>query len=190
MRYVLVMVVCVLQFIFAEEKSLKQAEESIQLREKFFKESFAQQYDALKIQRNSTAMLEFIDFCMYPPDRSLPFGALENGRFKGEKVTDLPFTCNQNSGAKKFFLQDSTLESAYSIFRLSVPFASFLQEYMPQKNTAITLHDSSIFYIWQRNQQNQILRLWVIYHDVTQSRTLIFTQRGKNTEVILQYLTR
>lgn len=185
MKYIVIIGICALQYMFA----INETDDFIELREKFFKESFAQQYDLAKIQKDSKTKLEFIDFCVYPPDRSLVFGALDNGRFKGEKIKDLPFECNQNSGAKKFFIKNSDIQLAYNIFRLTIPLASFLQEKMPTGNKKIALQNGSILYIWQKSHKG-ITRLWVIYDGTTEMRTIIFTQNGTTTESILQYLTR
>lgn len=188
MRYIALIVICALQYMLANNTN-NNIKDSIDIREIFFKESFAQQYDTAKIQRDPISNMEFIDFCVYPPDRSLVFGALDNGRFKGEKVRDLPFECNQNSGAKKFFIKNSNIKSTYHIFRLTIPLASFLKEEMPINNEKITLKNGSISYFWQKSKQG-ILRLWIIYDSQTEVRTIIFTQNGTNTESILQYLTR
>ncbi|RDU62686.1 hypothetical protein CQA53_09060 [Helicobacter didelphidarum] len=180
----------------------------IEKREKFFLESLAQKYDSTKI-RITAEKLPYIDFCSYPPDRSLPYGALENGRFKGEKITDLPFACNQNSGAKKFFIKDSNISQAYYIMRFSLRWLSALDENLPPTNTShfFSINHNNpkkrgeIHYIWQYYDNiqhtyqtflHQITqnpqRLWIIYNAQLQKYTIIFDTKGKDTEVIVQYL--
>lgn len=186
------MKVYIIFFIFvlscsAKELDSKTAKDLMQNFETFFKEAFAQGYEAFKIQKDSKIGLLYIDFCSYPPDRSLPLGALDNGRFKGERIKDLPFTCDKSSGAKKYFIQNANIQSSYKIIKtLSV--ASFLQDSLPNSNTEMPNSHSKITTLWQND--SNVKRLWILYRDdvLARSCTIIFTQKGKDTEVILQYL--
>lgn len=189
----------------------------IKEREKFFTEAIAQKYDASKISFDSInkdsispknanfTKLPYIDFCAYPPDRSLTFGPLNKGRFHGEKISDLPFSCDKSSGARKFFIKDSNISQSYHILRFNYS-KLLLNENLPRANSSETFSINNVknelHYIWQNvNGKND--RLWVIYSGgmgvlggssasenlATMSRyTLIFTQKGKDVEVILQYL--
>ncbi|MWV61918.1 hypothetical protein DCO58_07005 [Helicobacter saguini] len=172
----------------------------ISKRESFFTEAFAQTYDTTKINLDSKSGLEFIDFCSFPPDRSLVFGPLQNGRFHGQKVGDLPFTCNNNSGSKKIFIKNANITQSYHIIRAN--FSQFLlSENMPQKTSSETFNingkQNTLHYIFQNfdtKKQEYIVnerandRFWIIYSGGISRYVLIFTQKGSNTEVIMQYL--
>lgn len=176
----------------------------IEKREKFFIESLVQPYDSSKVRVDITSKLHYIDFCSYPPDRSLPYGSLKNGRFHGTKVNNLPFTCNQSSGARKIFIKDSTLSQAYGIVRFHYPQLTFLIQNLPSQTCTIDLDSQkqeATHYIWERynnNKQNYEVffdtfiqnadRLWVIHNQNTQKSILIFHAKGKDTEVIIQYI--
>lgn len=171
-------------FCKAETLDSKHVRAMIQSYEAFFKESFAQGYESFKMQKDSKNGLYYIDFCAYPPDRSLAFGALDNGRFKGNHIKDLPFTCDKSSGAKKYFIQNANIHSSYYVIK-TLPIASFLPDSLPNENREISNSNGKITILWQ-NDSNK--RLWILYRNNLKSCTIIFTQKGSNTEVILQYL--
>lgn len=188
----MIMKVYIVFFIFvlscsAKGLDSKTAKDLMQNFEKFFKEAFAQGYESFKLQKDSNNGLSYIDFCAYPPDRSLPFGALDNGRFRGESIKDLPFTCDKSSGAKKYFIRNASIESSYKIIKM-LPIASFLHDTLPHGNTEILTSNSKITTLWQHD--SKVKRLWILYRDdaLAKSCTIIFTQKGMDTEVILQYL--
>lgn len=172
----------------AVELDSKHTSDMIKSYEGFFKEAFAQGYESFKVQKDSRSGLHYIDFCAYPPDRSLPFGALSNGRFKGEKIKDLPFTCDESSGAKKYFIQNADIKASYLAIK-KLPIASFLPELIPN-NTELSVAHGKITSVWQNSNQNRgVERLWILYrNNLLQSCNIVFTRNGKNTEVILQYL--
>lgn len=186
---------CIIIFIIitlcnAKKLDSKHVNSITQSYETFFKEAFAQSYESFKVQKDSKNGLFYIDFCAYPPDRSLPFGALDNGRFKGEKINDLPFACDKSSGAKKYFIYNSTIQSSYMIIK-TLPIASFLKDVPTNYSTEEINSNISITTLWQDdNKSSNIKRLWIIYrnNDLFQSCIIIFSQNGKNTEVILQYI--
>ena len=171
----------------AKELDSKHSKLMIKNYETFFKEAFAQSYETFKMQKDSKSGLSYIDFCAYPPDRSLPFGALDNGRFKGELIKDLPFTCDKSSGAKKYFIQNKNIQSSYEIIK-TLPIASFLQDTLPNKNKETIKQNSKTTILWQNDSNAK--RLWILYRNniLDQSCNIIFTQKDRHTEVILQYL--
>lgn len=168
----------------------------IDAREPFFSESILQAYEITKIQRSKNGFA-FIDFCMYPPDRSLPFGPLQNGRFHGEKIKDLPFACGAQGGAKNIFIQNSNILKAYRIL-----YDEYNLSFLPKTplNTQSINKDSS-YLIWQdydkKNDRYNVVssgmnarRLWIIAIDEVYRYTIIFIQNANNTEVIIQYVLR
>ncbi len=187
MRFYIICVYLFMIFCNAKELDSVYAQTMIQKYEPFFREALVQGYEHFKIRKDSQSGLSYIDFCMYPPDRSLPFGALDNGRFRGEQIQDLPFPCDKSSGAKKYFIHNATIESSYKIIR-SLSIAKFLADTIPSNNTITTHLYATITTLWQIDNNRK--RLWIFYRNDTllQSCTLIFTQKGKHTEVIVQYL--
>lgn len=176
-------------FISAKDSINLEYKKMIESREKFFTEAFAQKFDSTKVQQDSKSGLSFIDFCRFPPDRSLPFGALQNGRFHGQKLNDLPFTCNERSGCKKFFLQNATISQSYHIIRVNFP-QFLLQSEMPKSNISETFMlnntQNTQHYIFQNLDSNE--RLWIIFSGGFARYTLIFTQKNSDVEIIMQYL--
>ena len=179
------------QELMKQELSTKQAQEIIKEFEPFFKEAMAQKLESFKLKKDSITGLSYIDFCEYPPDRSLVFGALENGRFKGEKINDLPFTCDESSGARKYFIYNKDIEQSLIALK-KLKFLDFIAKNLPLKNEIIQSDKGNITTLWQKdNTKNKdFKRLWILYRNETlgQSCTIIFTQKGAYTEVILQYL--
>lgn len=185
--------------VFLKALNLEDYSDMITKREKFFTEAFVQSYDAAKIKIDSKSGLESIDFCEFPPDRSLVFGALQNGRFHGEKINDLPFTCNNSSGAKKFFLKNANITQGYHIIRANFP-QFLLNENMPKTTSSETFKSDKIntfYYIFESiepKSQNYTIaniaddRLWIIYSGGVSRYTLIFTKKGSGVEIIMQYL--
>lgn len=173
-----------------ESYTLERAEydKMTQSREKFFIEALVQKFDSTKAKKDSKSGLKFIDFCEFPPDRSLVFGPLNNGRFHGQKVNDLPFTCNNTSGCKKFFLKNVSIEQSYYIIRANFP-QFLLRDKLPETNLS-----ESFVLNGARNTQHYILqnldskRLWIIFSGPVARYTMIFTQKGSDVEVIMQYL--
>lgn len=169
-------------------------------REGFFREALAQKYDSTKIRIDNKTKLPFIDFCSFPPDRSLVYGALDNGRFHGQKLSDLPFTCNQTSGSKKFFIKNANIMQSYHILRAN--FSQFLLPEAPPKSTSsetftMLNQTNTLYYIYQKydskaksysvaNTAND--RLWIIYTGGESRYSIIFSKTGSDTEVIIQYL--
>lgn len=191
---IFIILCCIIMQVHATNiPNQKDFTQEIEKRKKFFKEALAQPYDKLKIRKN--ANLEYIDFCAYPPDRSLIYGALQNGRFHGQKVLDLPFACNQNSGAKKYFLRHTTIAKSYEILRQSLQL-SFLQENLPTESQVINNIHEKLYYIWEPssnktftyNSTKNPMRLWIIYQSIPNKYTLIFTQNNMDTEIIVQYI--
>lgn len=174
-----------------QELSTKQAQEIIKEFEPFFKEAMAQKLESFKLKKDSITGLSYIDFCEYPPDRSLVFGALENGRFKGEKIADLPFTCDESSGARKYFIYNKDIEQSLIALK-KLKLLDFIAKNLPLKNEIIQSNKGNTTTLWQKdNTKNKdFKRLWILYRNETlgQSRTIIFTQKGAYTEAILQYL--
>lgn len=174
----------------------KQAQIIIKDFEPFFKEAFAQQIESFKLKKDSITGAPYIDFCEYPPDRSLVFGALENGRFKGEKINDLPFTCNENSGAKKYFIYNKNIKQSFAIMK-KLKFLNFLTNTPSFRNEIIQNNQSTITTLWKESNQqrinkkdNDLKQLWILYRNEAQEQscTIIFTQKDTHTEIILQYL--
>ena len=179
------------QELMRQELSTKQAQEIIKEFEPFFKEAMAQKLESFKLKKDSITGLSYIDFCEYPPDRSLVFGALENGRFKGEKINDLPFTCDESSGARKYFIYNKDIEQSLIALK-KLKFLDFIAKNLPLKNEIIQSDKGNITTLWQKdNTKNKDFKqLWILYRNeiLGQSCTIIFTQKGAYTEVILQYL--
>ena len=179
------------QELIKHELDSKQTQEIIKDFEPFFKEAFVQQMESFKLKKDSITGLSYIDFCEYPPDRSLVFGALENGRFKGEKINDLPFPCDESSGARKYFIYNKDIEQSFIALKKS-KFLDFIAKNLPLKNEIIQSDKGKITTLWQKNntKNKDLKRLWILYRNeaLGQSRTIIFTQKGTHTEAILQYL--
>lgn len=179
------------QELILHELDSKQTQKIIKDFEPFFKEAMAQKLESFKLKKDSITGLSYIDFCEYPPDRSLAFGALENGRFKGEKINDLPFTCDESSGARKYFIYNKDIEQSFIALK-KLKFLDFIAKNLPLKNEIIQSDKGKITTLWQKdNTKNKdFKRLWILYRNeiLGQSCTIIVTQKGAYTEVILQYL--
>lgn len=167
----------------------KQTQAIIKDFEPFFKEAFAQQIESFKLKKDSITGFSYIDFCEYPPDRSLTFGAFKNGRFKGEKINNLPFTCDESSGAKKYFIYNKNIEQSFFTLK-KLKFLNFITE-IPRNNEIIQSNNGTTTILWQHDDKNnKSKRLWILYRNeaLHKSCTIVFTQKDTYTEVILQYL--
>ena len=138
------------QELMKQELSTKQAQEIIKEFEPFFKEAMAQKLESFKLKKDSITGLSYIDFCEYPPDRSLVFGALENGRFKGEKIADLPFPCDESSGARKYFIYNKDIEQSLITLK-KLKFLDFIAKNLPLKNEIIQSDKGNITTLWQKD---------------------------------------
>lgn len=159
--------------------------------EPFFKESFAQQMESFKLKKDFITGLSYIDFCEYPPDRSHASGALNNGRFRGEKINDLPFACDKSSGARKYFIHNKNINQIFFSLK-KLKFLDFLTKNLPVNNEIVKNNQETIITFWKQINSKDIdfKQLWILYRNETIERscTIIFTQKDKYTDVVLQYL--